>query len=70
MTITNTKKRTAFAKTAVQGVRAHVVVPFVSTKKATKLVIVEGEKRIELNGRQVNALIRIITATKRAASHR
>lgn len=28
MTITNTKKRTTFAKTAVQGVRAHVVVPF------------------------------------------
>lgn len=70
MTITNTKKRTTFAKTAVQGVRAHVVVPFASTKKATKLVIVEGEKRIELNGRQVNALTRIITATKRAASRR
>jgi len=70
MTVTNNKKRTAFAKTAVQGVRAHIVVPFASTKRATKLVIVEGEKRIELNGRQVNALSRVIGSTKKAASKR
>lgn len=68
MIVTNKTKRTTFAKTAVQGVRAHVVVPFASTKKGTKLVIVEGEKRIELNGRQVNALTRIINSAKKTAS--
>jgi len=70
MIVTNSKKRTTFAKTTVQGVRAHIVVPFASTKRATKLVIVEGDKRIELNGRQVNAISRVIGSTKKASSKR
>lgn len=69
-TITNNKKRTNYAKFELQGVRGFIVAPFASSKKATKLVLVEGDKRIRLNGRQVNTLTKLIRTAKRASNNK
>jgi hypothetical protein len=70
--IVNNKNKTTHAKTKVQGVRAHITVPFASTKRGkTRLVLITGNnERVELNGRQVNSLVRVINSAKSVSAKR
>lgn len=53
----NTKNKTTFAYNKVQGLETFASAPFKGVKSIGKcLSIRAGNKRIDLNGRQINAL--------------
>jgi len=53
----NTKNKTTFAYNKVQGLEAFASAPFKGVKSVGKMLSIRrGSKRIDLNGRQINAL--------------
>ena len=53
----NTKNKTTFAYNKVQGLEAFASAPFKGVKRVGKMLSIRsGSKRIDLNGRQINAL--------------
>lgn len=57
----NTTNKTTFAYNKVQGVETFASAPFKGVKSVGKrLSIRAGSKRIDLNGRQINALKNVL----------
>ena len=53
----NTKNKTTFAYNKVQGLEAFASAPFKGVKSVGKMLSIRScSKRIDLNGRQINAL--------------
>ena len=53
----NTKNKTTFAYNKFQGLEAFASAPFKGVKSVGKMLSIRsGSKRIDLNGRQINAL--------------
>ena len=53
----NTKNKTTFAYNKVQGLEAFASAPFKGVKSVGKMLSIRsGSKRIDLTGRQINAL--------------
>ena len=53
----NTKNKTTVAYNKVQGLEAFASAPFKGVKSVGKMLSIRsGSKRIDLNGRQINAL--------------
>ena len=53
----NTKNKTTFAYNKVQGLEAFASAPFKGVNSVGKMLSIRsGSKRIDLNGRQINAL--------------
>jgi hypothetical protein len=56
----NTKNKTNFVGTQTSGVELYLSTPFPKAKKAARLTVRTGDARIDLNGRQINALRKLL----------
>jgi hypothetical protein len=62
----NNKKQTNFVYDSAAKVETFISYPFAGTKRAgTRLTIRNGETRIDLNGRQVKALRKVLATASR-----
>jgi hypothetical protein len=56
----NTKKRTCFLFEKNSGVEIKMTTPLGQSRKAKMLTLNDSENRIQLNGRQIAALVRVL----------
>lgn len=63
----NTKNRTSFVYNVSGGVETFISQSFKNAKQGNRLTVRSGNARIDLNGRQITALKKVLAASSRLA---
>lgn len=63
----NQKNKTNFVGHNTTGVELYLSTPFKGAKKASRLTVRSGKTRLDLNGRQINALRKVLETAYNAA---
>lgn len=62
----NARNKTKFVGSNNSGVEFYLSTPLAGAKKASRLTLRNGEIRLDLNGRQINALRRVLASAYEA----
>lgn len=60
----NKNKQTSFIYNKVGDVEAYIATPYKHVKKATVLTVRKGKTKIDLNGRQIASLRRVLAKSE------
>lgn len=63
----NQRNKTNFVGHNTTGVELYLSTPFKGAKKASRLTVRSGKTRLDLNGRQINALRKVLETAYNAA---
>jgi len=66
----NTRNKTNFVGHNSSGVEIYLSTPFPKAKKASRLTVRAGNARVDLTGRQINALREVLSAGYSASATR
>jgi hypothetical protein len=65
-TRTNARNKTNFVGHNTTGVEIYLSTPVAKAKKASRLTLRDGNSRVDLNGRQINALREVLNTAYKA----
>ena len=65
-TRTNARNKTNFVGHNTTGVEIYLSTPVAKAKKASRLTLRAGNSRVDLNGRQINALREVLNTAYKA----